>query len=659
MITSPKYSKRHVCRDIIQNFLLSNSCLGCTEEQCVSVRLLAGNQCAELYANSLLPLVTLNTCKAERCNPRPCSDRAVCSLNASVFTNPPPYPCVFRLACWAPTLKLKGARRTLAAEHPGKVFRGLCSRGPTTRRPGFGAWASSSAGQSDLSGSSGTFASLSKYVALQLKFSFLPVSFPQATLDCVSSLVRLPVRSETTFLIWIDQRAISIFGSQTANPPLEAHGWMLLSLSLPLLVVLLLAVFGVALAGEAKEVLFVAASSFESGKALEALRKEAAFNGHFKVHSVAYKESVQLPALFASADKELPAFHTVYLLSPAVPKEWASEPSDLVRFVEQGGNLVVAMDASEQTVSSKSAWNSVLGNFGLELQAGHEVTGIDDKPGSALLSFSQAHAVSKMHAKPLSFASPSKTTGFKIKKGPSANRLVHSLVQLAPGSALCNSAAAQSRCFSATSTLAVAATLETRTGARFMALGSPMLIGAVGEALVAGWMQGPLARYRIDSLSHELLDGGNRGVSDTGATFYRERDVIRVKACFSAPLGADGSHWERTLEGLEDVQYELKLIDVVARGFFKEADVEEGCLVLPALELPSKHGIYTLRLHYHRPGQSLLQKSASLALRQWRNDETQRPWLSGAAHVVSWLAVGVASFFLLLPRLMRSIQKGK
>ena len=204
---------------------------------------------------------------------------------------------------------------------------------------------------------------------------------------------------------------------------------------------------------------------------------------------------------------------TILLLSPKLPASWTT--GQLTDHLQSGGNLLVAFDSSVV----ESEYRALLSQLGLSLLSGSfsNVFGLDDtllgNPNHLLNPTSPISAVDGM-------------TGFKLNNDPfkesTFNPLIHPLLSLNSGQAICLKDAC-------TASAAIVATLESRSGSRVMICGSPKLLSSSW----IDWVAGRVGRAEIVSLSHSLLpEGGNRGISDLGATIYRVGDEIRVTACF-------------------------------------------------------------------------------------------------------------------------------
>lgn len=346
----------------------------------------------------------------------------------------------------------------------------------------------------------------------------------------------------------------------------------------------------------------------------------------------------RIPVSILNADNE-PIYDTIYNLKAASSATTEPQikwrPEEVSNFVQKGGNFFTTAAISEK----------ILNDFGVEFLEGEiESVGDDEVIGSAM---NHQHAFASFGIKPDLKIS----RVFKLRNDPKMesnyNALIQSAMSLPAGSSICPKSPS-AMCSSSSQSISLLATMESRTGSRFMAVTSLKL----AQRELFEWVQGAAFNIKIGSIAHELSTGkgGNRGKTELESTIYRTNDRINVRLCLID--GGTGGPFQPS--DPTDFQFELKMMNIQLRKSFDSA--EGGCLSVDNVQLPPKPAVYTLRISHNRPGWSQLSWEERILIRPFRHNEFARFIPVAFPYYASWIGILVGSFFILLPSLFKQVK---
>lgn len=355
-------------------------------------------------------------------------------------------------------------------------------------------------------------------------------------------------------------------------------------------------------------------------------------SGDCNYEELSKSSATKMPSLI-NKQTEQPNYHTIYSLKSTWNADWGVE--QVAAYLQKGGNLL--------TVASGEA-ERILNDLGLDMVRGTIVGGKGQwNPQHSFSSFVDGINVPK-----------EESTAFKLRndvKKSDFNPLIQSALTLAPGSAICPSG---KKCISSSQSVSMLATLESRTGSRFMAVTSSALLNSLSEEAKKGmfeWLQGTKFTLKIASISHQLSSGdvANRGRTDLDSTIYRVKDRINVRMCLTG-----GNSAARFIPNdPADFQFELKMMNIQVRKSFDSID-GDGCLNVRDIQLPSKSAVYTLQVFYNRAGWTQLSHTERLLVRPYRHDEFERFLPVALPYYASWLGLLIASYLILLPTILKA-----
>ena len=394
----------------------------------------------------------------------------------------------------------------------------------------------------------------------------------------------------------------------------------------------------------------------EYGGLLEAIKIGDKFQvEQVNIHSSQFTKKSKYYSSLSVEDDEIPSFHTIYLISSSLPKEWSA--SQISLYVKSGGNFFI-----ETGAGNNYNFKSVLKEFGIEVFEGKtKIIGDGKFEWNCKHSF---FTLINEDNKNENRALDNNASAFKLQNDPksdsSFNPLVQSALNFAPGTCICTS----NLCHSNTASVSLMATLESRKGSRFLAISVPKLINSLSKKQldgIVGWLQGsPDSKFniKISSVSHQLaipsdqiISSPNRGRTELDSTIYRVNDKINIRMCLI------NFNNDRFIPSNPfDFQFELKMMNTQLRRSFDTID-SDGCLKLKEpVQLLGKPAVYTLKINYNRPGWSQLSHNERLLVRPFRHDEFPRFLKVAVPYYASWIGLLVASYFILLPNLFKNLK---
>ncbi|KAJ2310849.1 oligosaccharyl transferase glycoprotein complex, beta subunit [Coemansia sp. RSA 2705] len=316
------------------------------------------------------------------------------------------------------------------------------------------------------------------------------------------------------------------------------------------------------------------------------------------------------------------------LLAPAARRLGAADAHGLVRFVDDGGNLVVAAGSDvSDTLRTLAA------QFGVTFEArGSRVTdyGGADAHTVASARFADVPAVLGRQAAPVLFEG--------IGHRCAANALLTPVLR-APRTAF--SAPAGDDVASG-GALALVSVFQTRGNARVAFSGSAALFSnrllRRGNRrfvdAVTQWTLQEKSVLRASPLRHALADGTRPEHYRVGSHARFEIDVAEFR----------GGAWHAF--DADDVQLELAMLDPYVRATLNRTAHAGHATFHGALRLPDRYGTFTFRVNYKRPGLTSVDARDIVGIRPLRHDEYPR--FLTAAYPYYAAALAMAAGFLAL-----------
>lgn len=394
-------------------------------------------------------------------------------------------------------------------------------------------------------------------------------------------------------------------------------------------------------------------------------------------HSVVVRVAEEAPPLRDAAGTW--SFDNLALLAPGFDGGGSGagglSASDVVEFIDGGGNVLLAADdtaaagarrlAAEVGVSLHKAGSAVIDHHNFDaLDADAGAGGAGNHTVVRTDGFVAPRAILPLSAPPvvfcgaaMSIASGADSAGPILVGSPTA-------YSATPGRRL------KKRPKRMGAELVLAAYVQARNNARVVVLGSLFALSDIafsaaargsacpandncGEtsneafaASVSQWAFQERGVLRLRDATHTRGDGSpperlarSKGTSTSvhadidapeiapNSLYYRIRDNISVAVAIDHLDGADSgaSSW-RPFEA-DDVQVELILMEPIVRVAMQHVG---GGRYAAEFVAPGRPGVYKLRVHYRRPGYTLLHWSTQVTLRPFNHDEFDR-FLPGAA----------------------------
>ncbi|KAK3694289.1 Dolichyl-diphosphooligosaccharide--protein glycosyltransferase subunit WBP1 [Podospora appendiculata] len=352
-------------------------------------------------------------------------------------------------------------------------------------------------------------------------------------------------------------------------------------------------------------------------------------------------------------------------------------PALLLQFINQNGNILLALSASTPTPVS---FVSLLAELDIQLPADRTALVVDhfnydtasaaDKHDVLLLP---APRPSRSDVKDFFGGSSTSLLAFPRGLGVTlgAGELLTSIVR-APRTAYsynpkeASEAVGSDDLFAAGEQLALVSAFQARNSARFTIVGSAEMLqdawfdaevktvaGATAKTdnrefakRVSGWTFQELGVLRVNWIEHHLNEEGVANMSNP--EIYRIKNDVTYSISLSEYAW---SSWTAFAVPANDVlQLEFSMLSPFHRlPLVQDAaqSTAEAAVYTVSFTVPDQHGIFNFKVNYKRPFLSNVEEKNTVSVRHMAHDEWPRsyaisgawPWISGiAATVAGWLA---------------------
>ena len=189
----------------------------------------------------------------------------------------------------------------------------------------------------------------------------------------------------------------------------------------------------------------------------------------------------------------------------------------------------------------------------------------------------------------------------------------------------------------------LASALETRISSRVTILAGDNLLRServpkfIEELLSWTFQESGMLRATVEH--HKLLS--DPSLRQEG---YRVGDRMEVRVCVTLQKSQTTNN---TPFQPNDMQVELRLMETMVRVDL--IPTPDGCLTSGVIQLPSKHGIYTLAIRYQRRGYSHFIHNERIVIRTLKHDEYPRVKYAATPYYIAWLLLLSASGLMLYP----------
>lgn len=208
------------------------------------------------------------------------------------------------------------------------------------------------------------------------------------------------------------------------------------------------------------------------------------------------------------------------------------------------------------------------------------------------------------------------------------------------------------------SDVVLASGLDARNGARIVMVSAVLDEGWDAASRLVMWAFHEMANLKLTSLEHWSVDGGQSAAVDPlRHPSYPVDSLINVKVCLQIEgrrSYKDSLKVQKPFLVKDDdqLQVELFLMDPQVRVTLV-ADPSSACHQNPVpIRLPSRYGVYRLRLRYQRHGISHIIHQEEVTIRPLRHNQYPRFLLRAMPYYASWLLGMTGTLLAFIPLLL-------